>query len=68
MTDIEKQSGENSRSAPRRIAVSVNEAAAMINVSSKSIRRLIDRELLKPCRALRHLRIPVAQLEKLINQ
>ena len=68
MTDLEKQSGENSRPAPRRIAVSVSEAAAMINVSSKSIRRLIDRELLKPCRALRHLRIPISEIEKLINQ
>ena len=63
----EQNVGQNNGTEPRRIAVSVDQAAAMINVSSKSIRRLIDRGLLKPCRALRHLRIPVAQIEALLK-
>ena len=49
------------------IAVSVKTAATMLEVSEKSIRRMIDRGLLKPNRALRVLRIPVQQLHELIN-
>ena len=51
----------------QQCAVSVKTAAQMLEVSEKSIRRLIDRGLLKPNRALRVLRIPVAQITKLLE-
>jgi excisionase family DNA binding protein len=50
-----------------RLALSVREAAAALGVSEKSVRRLVDRGLLKPCRALRHLRIPVGQIAQLLS-
>ena len=49
-----------------RLAYSVGEVAAMINVSPKSIRALVKRGLLKPSRALRHLRFTRADVEKLL--
>jgi hypothetical protein len=51
----------------KRIAVSIKTAAIMLEVSEKSIRRLIERGLLKPNRALRVLRIPVSQIEELLT-
>lgn len=50
-----------------RIAVSIKTASIMLEVSEKSIRRLIERGLLKPNRALRVLRIPVSQIEELLS-
>lgn len=57
-----------SPTAPKalRIAVSVKTAAMMMEVSEKSIRRLIERGLLKPNRALRVHRIPISQIEELL--
>ena len=49
------------------LAVSVKTTARMLEISEKSVRRLIDRGLMKPSRALRVLRIPVAQIEKFLN-
>jgi hypothetical protein len=51
----------------KRSAVSIKTAAIMLEVSEKSIRRLIERGLLKPNRALRVLRIPVSQIEELLT-
>ncbi|MCE0522043.1 MAG: helix-turn-helix domain-containing protein [Methylacidiphilales bacterium] len=50
-----------------RIAYKINEAAKIIGVSPITIRRAIDRGLLKPCRSFRHPLIPADQLEKLIG-
>jgi hypothetical protein len=36
------------------------------DISSSSLRRLIDRGLLKPNRALRHILIPVAELDRFL--
>jgi hypothetical protein len=36
-------------------------------ISPSSLRRLIKRGLLKPIRALRHILIPIAELDRLIN-
>lgn len=41
----------------QRLALSISEVAALLGVSSKTIRRLIARGLLRPSRALRHIRI-----------
>lgn len=36
-------------------------------ISPSSLRRLIDRQLLKPNRALRHILIPVSELDRFIK-
>ncbi len=51
-----------------RLAYSVREVAAMLNVSSKSVRRLLARDLLKASKALRHLRITRASLESFLAE
>lgn len=58
---------QHSKQSTLQIAVSVRSAAAMLEVSEQSVRRLIRRGLLKPNRALRVLRIPVKEIERLIN-
>jgi excisionase family DNA binding protein len=50
-----------------RISYKIKEAAQMCGVSQITIRRAIDRGLLKPCRSFRHPLIPADQLEKLIG-
>ena len=50
-----------------RLSVKIKEAAQIAGVSQATIRRAIERGLLKPCRAFRHPLIPVDQLTKLIN-
>jgi excisionase family DNA binding protein len=53
------------RLAPR--AVKIHEAARLLSVTPVTIRRLIERGLLKPCRALRHVLVPVDQIEALLK-
>ena len=55
-------------SASSRIAYSVQEAAQMLGVCDKSIRRLILRGLLRPSRALRHILIPKDELERFLRE
>jgi excisionase family DNA binding protein len=50
-----------------RLAFSVAEAAHMLGISEKSVRRLVARGLLRPSRALRHLRIPRKEIERFLN-
>ncbi|MFZ4776971.1 MAG: helix-turn-helix domain-containing protein [Terrimicrobiaceae bacterium] len=49
-----------------RIAYKIKEAAELTGLSEASIRRAIQRGLLKPCRAFRHPLIPAEQLQNLI--
>jgi len=51
-----------------RLAFSVRESAQMLGVSEKSVRRLISRKLLRPSRALRHLRIPKKEIERFLDE
>lgn len=51
-----------------RMAYSIREAAEMLGVSEKSVRRLIDRRLLRPSRALRHLLIPKKEIERFLEE
>ena len=51
--------------APR--AVKINEAASLLSVTPITIRRLIERGFLKPCRVLRHPLIPIEQIEELLR-
>ena len=51
-----------------RLAYSIEEAAAMLDVHYFSVYRLIQRGKLKPCRALRgKLLVPRSELLKLLN-
>jgi excisionase family DNA binding protein len=50
-----------------RISYKIAEAAKIVGVSPITIRRAIDRGLLKPCRAFRHPLIPADQLQRLIE-
>jgi excisionase family DNA binding protein len=45
----------------------IREAAAMIGVSPASVRRLIERGLLRSNRSLRHHLIPVAELDRFVR-
>ena len=51
-----------------RRAFSVKEVALILGISERSVRRLIARGLLKPCRALRHVRIPSEQVDELLKE
>ena len=50
-----------------RLAYSVQETARMLGVCDKSIRRLILRGLLRPSRALRHIRIPKQEIDRFLS-
>src|SRR5713226_9475902 len=58
----------NSELLGSRLAFSVSEAAEILGVSEKTIRRLIARGLLKPSRALRHLLIPKKEIERFLDE
>ena len=49
-----------------RLAYSVGEAAQMLNVSNKTILRLIQRNLLRASSALRHKRITARSLNEFL--
>ena len=51
-----------------RLAFSVRETALALGVSEKTVRRLIDRRLLRVSRALRHILIPRAEIERFLRQ
>ena len=40
----------------------------MLGVSDKTVRRLLDRKLLRASRALRHLRIPKTELDRFLKE
>jgi predicted site-specific integrase-resolvase len=50
-----------------RISYKISEAAQIVGVSPITIRRAINRGLLKPCRKFRHPLIPADQLRKLVE-
>ena len=52
---------------PQRLAYSLKETAAMLGICEKSVRRLIHRELIRPCRALRHILIPKTEIERFLR-
>jgi excisionase family DNA binding protein len=43
---------------------SLKEAAVELNLSEATVRRLIDRGLLRPSKAVRHIRIPREQIDE----
>ena len=50
-----------------RRAFRVKEVASMLAISEASVRRLIDRGRLRPCRMLRHLLIPSDKVDALLK-
>lgn len=59
---------DGARSQPLRMAFSVQETAKILGISEKSVRRLIDRRLLQPSTALRHLLIPRKEIERFLDE
>ena len=47
-----------------RLTVKINEAAAMLGVSAQSIRRAIERGDIRVNRKLRHVLIPLSEVER----
>jgi len=57
-----------SKQTQLRGALKVPDAAVYLgNISPHSVRRLIQRGLLKPNRALRHLVIPISELDRFLE-
>jgi excisionase family DNA binding protein len=50
-----------------RQALKLKQAAEYVGLSTVSIRRLIKRGLIKPNRALRHILIPVSELDRFLK-
>jgi excisionase family DNA binding protein len=49
-------------------ALKVKDAAGYLGVSPISVRRLIQRGLIKPNRALRHVLIPLSELDRFLAE
>jgi excisionase family DNA binding protein len=60
-------SAEGQAVVPQRLAYSLRETAAMLGICEKSVRRLIHRGLIRPCRALRHILIPKTEIERFLR-
>jgi len=58
--------GHGAEKSLPRISYKIKEAAQICGVSPITIRRAIDRGLLKPCRSFRHPLIPAEQLKRLV--
>jgi excisionase family DNA binding protein len=59
--------GAASPSKPLPLAYTVEEAAAALNVSTKTVRRLLDRGILTASKALRKKLIPQKQLDDFLK-
>jgi len=67
-----EQCGQPGRCPPQpgtvpRLAFSIRETAQMLGVCEKSVRRLIERGLLKTSRALRHHRVTRQEIERFLK-
>ena len=51
-----------------RLAYNLKETADTLGVSEKSVRRLVDRQLLNPSRALRHLIFSKKEIERFLEE
>jgi excisionase family DNA binding protein len=48
--------------------MTVQEAAEALNVSTKTIRRLVNRKLLRACKAFRRVLIPTEDVESFVER
>ena len=51
-----------------RMAFSIQETAQILGVSDKTVRRLLDRKLLRASRAIRHYLIPKKEIERFLQE
>jgi excisionase family DNA binding protein len=58
----------NSAPRPERMAFSVKETAALLGISEKTVRRLVERKLLNPSRALRHLLFSRKEVQRFLDE
>ena len=58
---------QNSLFNGSRRVFTVREVSEQLNVSEKTVYRLVARGLLKASKALRHLRIPVESVDAFLN-
>lgn len=54
-------------SLPPARAVKIREAAAMLGICENSVRRLVVRGKLRAVRVLRHVLIPVTEIDKILS-
>ena len=53
---------------PRKLTLTVREAAAQLGISEKSVRRLLQRGKIRCISALRHKLIPILELERFLRE
>ncbi len=58
---------QNQNETQGRRAFKLKEAAALLGVSTVSLRRAIDRGLIKPSRAFRHVIISTEELDRFLR-
>jgi excisionase family DNA binding protein len=63
-----KKSLQEKSDASQRRAFKIREAGEMLGLSDSSVRRLIHRGEIRPCRVLRHVLIPAAELDRLLSK
>jgi Helix-turn-helix domain len=59
---------ENPLGIQERGALKLRDAADYLSLSAISVRRLVDRGLLKPNRATRHILFPISELNRFLAQ
>ena len=59
---------QESKVNPVALLLNLKEASQILNCSTKSVRRLIDRGLLRANRALRHIRVSRAELKRFVEE
>src|ERR1700730_5008896 len=62
--DLKESTGTRPIPSSAKRFYSIKEAAVELNISEPTVRRLINRGLLHPNRAIRHIRIPREQLDE----
>ena len=54
--------------AVEKMAFKLSETAKALSMSEITVRRLVDKGMLKPCRAVRHLLFSRAEIERFLAQ
>lgn len=61
-------STETNQAGPEALVYTIDETAAVLNCSTKSVRRLIQRGYFAPCNALRKILIPRQQVADFLKR
>lgn len=65
--EMQKALGQSNIPPKPRRFYTIKEAATELNVSKVTVRRLIDRGLLRPNRTIRHIRIAREQIDEFVR-